>query len=266
MNFATLLSNASVILSNVAPAFKGSATTAKETSASAANTLGSRADDALDVLVETAESTQKWTLSNLLRAYDAASRLVPMLVPERASKVRNRRIAYATVGGIALGAGAIVVLEMQRPGTLAAFGRKVRTWTGAAVGGVAQEVAVVKETVVHKLGDAKATVLEAADQVSHKVADVKVPLAHSVEAAKVAGEKVKEAVRDGASEVKKDFMIAKDAVLEGAHEVRKDLELAKQTATSGSGDVSVELELAKDKMASGVTVDGRPTFGTPRQG
>ena len=93
----------------------------------AAEDLSDRYEDARDTVEKGAEKAKFVTVNNLFRAYDVASRLLPMILPERAARVRSRRMIYAAVGGVLLGAGAMAILEMRRPGTLSGFFKKAKS-------------------------------------------------------------------------------------------------------------------------------------------
>lgn len=227
MRLDEILETAQSLVSNIPPAVKDGTKTAKKTAFDAADVIATRAEDAREVVVEKADDVKNFTVQNMFRAYDIASRLVPMILPERASRVRNRRIAYAAAGGLLLGAGAIVILEMRRPGTLASFGKRVQRLTGRAVDGVETELVHAKDKVVTAAtdakekvatvaGDVKDTVKGATSSATHALEDVKEKAAHGVDAMKERVAHLGARVEDGAKEVKheakKDFEQAKDKI------------------------------------------------------
>lgn len=209
MNLAKMLTKASDFVSTMPPAVTNGTNQALKTAETTADALGDRAETARHAMSGTAAKAQKFTWANLVTAYDAASRLLPMLVPERASRVRNRRIVYAAMGGVALGAATIAIVEVARPGTLATFATKIRRLTGQAANGAKADLEQVKEAVTTAAGQAK-------NAVTHAAAEVKGDAAQAAGAMKGAaqtfGTRIAEVSQDASRQGTHDFEVAKDKV------------------------------------------------------
>lgn len=155
---------APAVLEERAKAVKGQARKAAED-------LGERYEDARETVGRTAEKAKVLTVNNLFRAYDVASRLLPMILPERAARVRSRRVMYAAIGGVVLGAGAIAVLEMRRPGTLSGLLKKARRAAARAIDDVEQRVEDGKQTLEQRIDATKEHAVEGARTGTERVAE-----------------------------------------------------------------------------------------------
>ncbi len=190
MNIDTILDSANDLINHAGPAVKGSAKdalhTVEKTAKSGAKSLShgydevaSSADHAKDVVVQQAADARKMMRSRVLKTYDLAVSLAPFLLPERAAKVRNRRIAYVAVGSVVLGAAGIAVLELVKPGTLAGLGRRVKSLFGSGA-------AEVKTGALHALDAVKDTAMHAKDQAEHMVDGAKSAAEHAIDGVKQA--------------------------------------------------------------------------------
>lgn len=137
----------------------------------AAADLGERYEGARDTVEKGAEKAKLLTIDNLFRAYDVASRLVPMILPERAARVRSRRMAYAAIGGVVLGAGAIAVVEMRKPGTIAGLFKKARRAAARALDDVEHRVEEGKQTLEQRIDATKEHAAEGARTGTERVAE-----------------------------------------------------------------------------------------------
>lgn len=227
MRFDDILENAQDFVSSVPPAVKGGAETARKNAYQAADVISHRADDAREVVADKAGEVQKFTMAHLVRAYDLASRFLPMVFPERAAKVRNRRIAYAAVGSLLLGAGAVAVVELRRPGTLAKLGKRIQRLGGKAVDEVETELGHAKDAVTSAASDVKSTMKQATTSAANALEDVKEKAATGVDAMKEKaatgvdamkervshlGAKAEEGAKEVKAEARKDFEQAKDKI------------------------------------------------------
>lgn len=188
MNIDNILDTANDLINHAGPAVKSSAKdalhTVEKTAKSGAKTLShgldevaTTADHAKDAVVHQAADARKAMRSRILKTYDLAVNLAPFLLPERAEKVRNRRIAYVAVGSVVLGAAGIAVLEMAKPGTLASFGRRVK---GLFASGATE----VKTEALHALDTVKDTAMHAKDQAEHLVDGAKRTAEHAIDGVK----------------------------------------------------------------------------------
>lgn len=174
MNIDNILDTANDLINHAGPAVKSSAK-------DALHTVEKTADDAKDAVVHQAEGARKAMRSRMLKTYDLAVNLAPFLLPERAEKVRNRRIAYVAVGSVVLGAAGIAVLELAKPGTLASFGRRMK---GLFSSGANE----VKTEALHALDTVKETAMHAKDQAEHLVDGAKRTAEHALDGMKGAGQ------------------------------------------------------------------------------
>ncbi|NOU28668.1 MAG: hypothetical protein HOO96_12245 [Polyangiaceae bacterium] len=170
MNIDNILDSANDLINHAGPAVKS---TAKD----ALHTVETTADHAKDAVVHQAADARKAMRSRVLKTYDLAVNLAPFLLPERAAKVRSRRIAYVAVGSVVLGAAGIAVLELAKPGTLASFGRRVK---GLFASGAAE----VKTEALHALDTVKDTAMHAKDQAEHLMDDAKRTAEHVIDGVK----------------------------------------------------------------------------------
>jgi len=215
MRFDDMIDNAHDFVSSVPPAMKGTTTAARKTASSAAEAIRGRAEGAREALADKATEAKTFTLTNLFRAYDVASRLLPMVFPERAARVRNRRLAYAAAGGLLLGAGAIAVVELRRPGTLAALGRRIQRVAGRGVAAAESTLAESKEAIVAAAGEAEHVASRAKDKIASTVEEAKEEVSHGVEL-------VKDTAGDVARDVKADLERAKEKVARAAEHEQKN--------------------------------------------
>ncbi len=184
MNIDNILDTANDLIHHAGPAVK---TSAKD----ALHTVEKTADDAKDAVVHQAEGARKAMRNRVLKTYDLAVNLAPFLLPERAEKVRNRRIAYVAVGSVVLGAAGIAVLELAKPGTLASFGRRMK---GLFASGASE----VKTEALHALDTVKDTAMHAKDQAEHLVDGAKRSAEQALDGVKNMGAQAGTNGKDGA--------------------------------------------------------------------
>ncbi len=218
MNIDNILDTANDLINHAGPAVKSSAKdalhTVEKTAKSGAKSLShgldevaTTADHAKDAVVHQAADARKAMRSRILKTYDLAVNLAPFLLPERAEKVRNRRIAYVAVGSVVLGAAGIAVLELAKPGTLASFGRRVK---GLFASGATE----VKTEALHALDTVKDTAMHAKDQAEHLVDGAKRTAEQAIDGVKGVAQQATQAA--GMSGIGKDGKSTNNASMSGS--------------------------------------------------
>lgn len=170
MNMQSVLDQVHARTVEAPAALEQSANAVKGQARKAADELTDRFEDARDTVEKGAEKAKFVTVNNLFKAYDVASRLLPMILPERAARVRSRRMIYAAIGGVLLGAGAMAILEMRRPGTLAGLFKKAKRGAARGLDDVEKRMEEGKESLEQRLDSTKDHVVEGARAATERVA------------------------------------------------------------------------------------------------
>lgn len=239
MNLQTVLDQVQSRTADVPAMLEEHAKTARGQARRAADGIGERYEEARESVEKGAEKAKVLTVNNLFRAYDMASRLLPMILPERAARVRSRRMMYAAIGGVVLGAGAIAVLEVRRPGTLSGMFKQARRAVARAIDDVEQRVEEGKQSLEQRVEEGKQSLEQRVEEGKQSLEQrIDATKEHAVEGARVGTERIASTVdskiaaipkrvESAAKDAKQELAVVKEKVLRTIDAIENDKRVAR---------------------------------------